>query len=192
MYSTYFTCTFPKYGSEEGTVIRTLHFICLRHGGLCRTRLPRIRTFLLASAFILLAASSVLCFDGTVTGTWLTADGRAVIEIYPCGAKICGRVAWLREPCFPVDDSEGMAGMPRIDRHNPNPALRSRKVIGLQIMEGFSREGENRWEHGTIYDSDTGKTYRSRLTLIAPNRLDLHGYIGIPLFGRSQIWTRQK
>lgn len=130
--------------------------------------------------------------DDGVTGTWKTADGRALIEMYHCGTNICGRVAWLREPYFPADDREGLACKPRSDRHNPNPELRNRRVIGLQIMEGFTREADNRWEHGTIYDSDTGKTYRSRLTLIAPNRLDLHGYIGIPLLGRSQIWTRQK
>ena len=85
----------------------------------------------------------------------------------------------------------GMAGKPRTDRYNPDPELRARRVIGLQIMEGFAREGDNRWEGGTIYDSDNGRTYRSRLTLLSPNRLELHGYIGIPLFGRSSIWTRQ-
>lgn len=140
----------------------------------------------------LLSVPVVLAFDQSITGTWKTADGRALIDIYPCGENICGRVAWLREPNFPADDREGMAGKTRIDRHNPVPALRNRKVIGLQIMEGFSRDGENRWVHGTVYDSDTGKTYRARLTLITPDRLELHGYIGIPLFGRSQIWTRQK
>jgi uncharacterized protein (DUF2147 family) len=140
----------------------------------------------------LVSVSSVLAADNNVTGTWKTADGRATIEVYHCGAKICGRVAWLREPCFPVDDREGLAGKPRTDRYNPNPELRNRSIQGLQIMEGFTATGDKRWEHGTVYDSDTGKTYRSQLTLISTNRLDLHGYIGIPLFGRSSIWTRQK
>ena len=147
---------------------------------------------LLVLTILLLSTSNVLADNDGVTGTWKTADGRAMIEIYHCGAKICGRVAWLREPCFPADGREVFAGKPRSDRYNPNPELRNRRVIGLQIMEGFTRVGDNRWEHGTIYDSDTGRAYCSRLTLIAPNRLDLHGYIGIPLFGRSQIWTRQK
>jgi len=105
---------------------------------------------------------------------------------------MCGRVAWLREPNFPADDRKGMAGKPRIDRHNPQAELRTRGVLGLRIMEGFIRKGDNRWEQGTIYDADTGRTYRSRLTLLSPDRLDLHGYIGIPLFGKSSIWTRQK
>lgn len=152
----------------------------------------KVFAVLLVLASCLLPVSGVFAAADDVAGTWLTADGRALIEIYPCGAKVCGRVAWLREPGFPMDDPEGMGGKPRVDRFNPDPALRTRRVIGLQIMEGFTRKADNRWEHGTIYDADTGKTYRSRLTLLSPNRLDLHGYIGIPLIGRSQIWTRQK
>lgn len=147
--------------------------------------------FGLVLAFWLFSASTALAAADAVTGAWKTADGRALIEVYHCGAQICGRVAWLREPCFPADDREGMSGKPRTDRKNPNPDERNRRVIGLQIMEGFTRAGGNRWVGGTIYDSDTGNTYRSRLTLIAPNRLELHGYIGIPLFGRSSVWTRQ-
>lgn len=149
------------------------------------------RIFGLVLILWLLVPSIAPAAANAVTGKWKTADGRALIEIYPCGTQICGRVAWLREPCFPADDREGMAGKPRIDRNNPNPRLRSRKVIGLQIMEGFTRDGDNRWVQGTIYDADTGNTYRSRLRLTAPNRLELHGYIGVPLFGRTSVWTRQ-
>ncbi len=139
----------------------------------------------------LLSATVAAAGDEGVIGTWKTADGRALIDIYRCGERICGRVAWLRDPTFPADDREGMAGRPRTDRHNPKPDLRDRRVLGLQIMEGFTREGDNRWVGGTIYDSDTGRTYKSRMTLIAPNRLELHGYIGIPLFGRSSVWIRK-
>ncbi len=145
----------------------------------------------LALAIWLLSATIAGAAGDGVIGTWKTADGRALIDIYHCDDKVCGRVAWLREPVFPAGDPEGMAGRPRTDRHNPRPDLRSRRVLGLQIMEGFTRDGDSRWGGGTIYDADTGRTYRARMTLIAPNRLDLHGYIGIPLFGRSSIWTRQ-
>ncbi len=136
------------------------------------------------------ATTAPAAADGVI-GTWKTADGRALIDIYYCGDNVCGRVAWLREPCFPAHDREGMAGRPRTDRHNPKPELCGRRVLGLQIMQGFTRDGDNRWGEGTIYDADTGRTYRARLALIAPNRLELRGYIGIPLFGRSSVWTRQ-
>jgi uncharacterized protein (DUF2147 family) len=159
---------------------------------LCRIAPPILGCVMLTLIFGLLSPTALLAGDEGVVGTWRTADGRALIEIYSCGAKICGRVAWLREPNFPADDREGLAGKPRIDRYNPNAELRNRRVLGLRIMEGFMRMGDNRWEQGTIYNADTGRTYRSRMTLLSPDRLDLHGYIGIPLFGKSSIWTRQK
>jgi uncharacterized protein (DUF2147 family) len=147
--------------------------------------------FSMATIIWLLSATMVSAGDEGIIGTWKTADGSALIDIYHCGVKICGRIAWLRDPFFAADDPEGMAGQPCTDRHNPSPELRDRRVVGLQIMEGFTRDGENRWSRGTIYDADTGRTYKSRMTLISPNRLELHGYIGIPLFGRSSVWTRQ-
>ena len=159
---------------------------------LCRIAPRMLGCFMLALIFWLLSPTLLLAGDEGVVGTWRTADGRALIEIYPCGATMCGRVAWLLEPNFPVDDPEGMAGKPRIDRYNPQAELRNRRVLGLRLMEGFIRKGDNRWEQGTIYDADTGRTYRSRMTLLSPDRLELHGYIGIPLFGKSSIWTRQK
>lgn len=159
---------------------------------LCRIAPRILECVLLALTFWLLSPIVLQAGDEGVVGTWRTADGRALIEIYPCGAKMCGRVAWLREPNFPADDREGMAGLPRSDRYNPKAELRNRKVLGLRIMEGFVRKGGTRWEQGTIYDADTGRTYRSRMTLLSTDRLDLHGYIGIPLLGKSSIWTRQK
>lgn len=142
---------------------------------------------------IIFQTATVAAADGQgVTGRWKTADGRALIDIYHCGEKICGSVGWLREPNYPADDPKGMGGKPRVDRQNPNPELRGRNLMGLQILDGFVQEGENRWSGGTVYDAETGKTYKSRLTLLSPDRLKLRGYIGIPALGRSSVWTRQR
>jgi len=60
-----------------------------------------------------------------------------------------------------------MAGRPVVDRENPNPNLRSRMLIGLQLLEGFTYIGKNVWEKGTIYNPDNGKTYKCKMTLSA-------------------------
>lgn len=82
------------------------------------------------------------------------------------------------------------SNVPATDIHNPTPALRGRAICGLVIGRGFSLTDANHASGGTLYDPRTGKTYRGGMTMEG-NRLHLRGYIGIPLFGASQTWTRE-
>jgi uncharacterized protein (DUF2147 family) len=115
--------------------------------------------------------------------------GESKVEIFMCGEKFCGKIIWLKNPIY-TDSNDGQVGTSIIDRKNPDPALRSRPLIGLRILEGFTAEGYNTWGNGTCYDPISGKTYRGKIHQPAPDRLELRGYIGIPLFGRSSVWTR--
>ena len=64
-------------------------------------------------------------------------------------------------------------------------------VIGMVIMSGLHKAG-NEYTGGEIIDPDDGKVYRSKMTLVdGGKKLNVRGYIGVPLFGRSQIWIRQ-
>ncbi|GFO60200.1 hypothetical protein GMST_25250 [Geomonas silvestris] len=125
-----------------------------------------------------------------ILGAWKNEDGRAQIEIYHCDGKYCGRLAWLGRPVYPPDDPQGMAGKPRVDRENPDPKLKGRSLLGLKIMQGFSYGGGESWEHGEIYDPDSGKTYSCKMTLVNATKLKIRGYVGVPLFGRTTVWTR--
>ena len=58
------------------------------------------------------------------------------------------------------------------------------------IPKGFPFAGGNVWKNGTIYDPDSGKTYSAKATLVSPNELDLRGFIGVSMFGRTEKWTR--
>lgn len=144
----------------------------------------------ITAGIILLAACAAGSGGEDILGIWNNEDGRAKIEIFHCGGNYCGRIVWLRQPDYPADDPRGMGGTPRVDRDNPNPALRSRRLLGLQFMEGFTYGGAHSWEKGSIYDPESGKTYKSKMMLVSPHRLELRGYVGIPLFGRTTIWTR--
>jgi uncharacterized protein (DUF2147 family) len=124
-----------------------------------------------------------------ILGIWKTAMGESKVEIFMCGEKFCGKIIWLKNPIY-TDSNDGQVGTPIIDRKNPDPALRSRPLIGLRILEGFTSEGYNTWKNGTCYDPKSGNTYRGKIHLSAPDRLELRGYIGIPLFGRTSVWTR--
>ncbi len=125
-----------------------------------------------------------------VLGTWFNEEKDSQIEIMRCGERYCGKVVWLREPNYPQGSQDGVPGTPKLDHNNPEPALRNQPIIGLQIVHDFVFGGDDRWKDGRVYDPKNGKTYRGKMTLVAPDRLDLRGYIGISLIGRTTTWTR--
>jgi uncharacterized protein (DUF2147 family) len=65
-------------------------------------------------------------------------------------------------------------------------------MLGLPILEGFRYVGKGKWSKGTVYNAETGKTYKAHLRLKDPDTLVLRGYIGISLIGGSTTWTRYK
>ena len=119
----------------------------------------------------------------TPVGLWYAERGAAQVAIEPCGGELCGRVVWLRSP---LDDD----GCALRDRNNPDPALRHRKVTGLEILHGLRPQRDGSWVSGSIYDPTTGNTYTCQLVLAGDDRLRLRGYVGIPLLGRTTTWTR--
>jgi len=125
-----------------------------------------------------------------VAGKWKTDGGKSLVEITatPEGV-LSGRIVWLREPLY-LDPKQGPVGSTKVDRHNPDPALRSKPLLGLRILDGFTATAEGVWEKGTIYDPENGKTYKCRMKLTGPDRLEVRGYIGISLIGRTTVWTR--
>lgn len=141
---------------------------------------------------------AALCMPGllwadeadNILGLWTTAEGKSKVEIYRCENKYCGKITWLKIPRYPEDDPEGMAGQDKIDRENPDPALKKKPILGLVIIRDFVYEGESEWSDGHIYDPQNGKTYNCNMTLTDEKTLEVRGYVGIPLFGRTAIWTR--
>jgi uncharacterized protein (DUF2147 family) len=128
-----------------------------------------------------------------IVGVWATApdevDGNAHVEIYKNNGTYEGKIIWLEKPVYNPDDDQGMAGQTKVDRENPDAALQSRPILGLQIMSGFQYGGDNKWKKGTIYAPDDGKTYKCKMTL-SGDVLDVRGFIGISLLGRTEAWTR--
>jgi uncharacterized protein (DUF2147 family) len=146
---------------------------------------------LIAGLISLLAASAAYAGNhDAILGNWTTANAKSTVELYTCGAKVCGKIIALKEPTYPADDKQGMAGKIKIDRENPDPKLRNEPIIGLVILRDLEHTDEGRWKNGTIYDPENGKTYKSRLTLVNPKQLDVRGFIGFALIGRTTEWTR--
>ena len=143
----------------------------------------RTTSGLLLSGFFMAAASMLAASAAAakeITGLWDT--GESHVEIYACGDLVCGRIAALDEPL----DEDGNA---KLDTNNPDPALRSRPIIGMDLIAGFSRAGKTKWEDGTIYDPRDGETYKCVIKLQRDGTLKVRGYVGIPLLGKTVVWS---
>ena len=146
---------------------------------------------LLLTAILSALPTAVLGADAeSIIGLWDTSENDARFEIYKCGTEYCGRISELEEPNYPPDDREGMAGLPMVDRNNPDPRLRKRPLIGLTLLEGFRWVGNNTWDGGRIYNPENGKFYKARIGLADNRHLMLRGYLGISLLGRTETWVR--
>ena len=145
-----------------------------------------------AAALALLAAPAFAQQSG-VMGTWLTASGAAQVRIAPCGdaasGPLCGVVVALINPKGP--DGKVVAPEAMTDQRNQNPALRERKVIGMPLIWGFKATPDpNTFEGGQIYNGENGKIYSANISLQPDGKLRLRGYVGSPMFGETQLWTR--
>jgi uncharacterized protein (DUF2147 family) len=118
-----------------------------------------------------------------LNGLWLDQAGRAAIDIEPCGASICGTIAWLKEPLT-------AEGKTKLDIHNTQESLQSRKICGLTMLYGFAPDGADGWKNGYIYDPSSGKTYNSSIHLAPDGTLTVRGYVEFSWLGKTQIWTR--
>ncbi len=141
---------------------------------------------------ILLSSATVYAGADDVMGVWLNQEKDAKIEIFKCNEKYCGKIVWLKVPLYPADSSEGIPGTPKLDHNNPDSKLSKIPNLGLIIVHDFVHSGKAKWVDGKVYDPKNGKTYSGKLTLVSPSQLNLRGFIGISLFGRTAVWTREQ
>ena len=141
---------------------------------------------------LLMAATSCFAAGPDIVGTWFNQAKDAKIDIFQCGKDFCGKIVWLKEPVYLAGSKEGTPGTPKIDTKNPDASHRKDPVMGMQIVNGLQSASNGQWKNGKIYDPDSGKTYSAKATLVSPDELDLRGFIGVSLLGRTEKWTRAK
>jgi len=128
-------------------------------------------------------AGTAMAQAGSVAGLWLDDEGKGGIDIQPCGAQMCGRIVWLKEPLDP-------SGKPWADKLNPDQKKRAQPVCGLQVIGGLKPNNKGGWEDGWIYDPEEGKRYDVEISLKDANTLTVFGYMGVKLIGETMTWTR--
>lgn len=119
-----------------------------------------------------------------ILGKWVNSSGEAHIEISKRSDKYFGKIVWLKEP----KDAKGAV---KTDLKNPDAGQRSKAILGLEILKDFVFD-KDKWTDGKIYDPKSGKTYDCNMTIKSNGDLNMRGYIGVSLLGRSETWKRVK
>lgn len=133
---------------------------------------------------ILMAAPFAAAFAQDVIGKWKLEDGTAIVEVYKSGEVFNGKIVWLQNPTE-------ADGSPAVDSNNPDKALRSRQLIGLNMLSNLKKNGAE-YNNGKIYDPGNGKTYNCSMkvegdVLHVRGSLDKKGVLG-----RTMDWFRVK
>lgn len=110
-------------------------------------------------------------------GQWITQSGNLQVEIKPCGEALCGTVVRVLANNSMSKPGEVME------------AADARPALGMKILSSFVAAGEGEWK-GQIYNRENGKTYDCRISPISGHELKVRAYRFLPLFGKTQIWTR--
>ena len=132
--------------------------------------------------FMLAPLASALAQD--VVGKWKLADGTAIVEVYQEGSVFNGKVVWLQHPTE-------ADGTPALDNKNPDPKLRKRQILGLNMLSGLVKKG-GEYSGGTIYDPGNGKTYNCSMK-VEGDLLKVRGSLDKKgLIGRTMDWHRVK
>ena len=141
-----------------------------------------MKKYLLSFALLVFLQHLAFAQNMSPVGTWMNDEKKAKFEIFKCGEKLCGKITWLKEP--------NRDGKPKTDINNPDAKLKTRPTLGMVFMKDFEYDEANKWDDGTIYDPESGKTYSCYMKMINKDRMEVKGYIGISLIGRSQNWVR--
>ena len=141
-----------------------------------------MKKIFLSMIFMLLPLAAAFAQD--VIGKWKLEDGSAIVEVYKQGDVFNGKIVWLENPT--EDD-----GTPAVDNNNPDQKLRSRQLIGLNMLSNLKKDG-GEYSGGSIYDPGNGKTYNCSMkvegdVLHVRGSLDKRG-----LLGRTMDWFRVK
>jgi uncharacterized protein (DUF2147 family) len=144
-----------------------------------------MKRYILIFIFLSLSGITLSAYSqnpDAIVGKWYNTEKDAKVEIFKEGNKYFGKIIWLQDP---KDDT----GKPKVDLNNSDVSKQQRKIIGLKILDNFQFNG-GVWEDGTIYDPKNGKTYSCIIKKKDNKTLEVRGFVGISLIGRTVEWTK--
>ncbi|MDX2046511.1 MAG: DUF2147 domain-containing protein [Chitinophagaceae bacterium] len=142
-----------------------------------------MKKLIVFAAFLVGSFTGALAQDAdAVKGVWMNDDKDAKVEIYKSGNSYFGKIIWGKDMYEPDGKT------PKKDSKNTNAEMRNRSMINMVILSDFTfNNGE--WTGGELYNPKNGKTYKSKMKLTGEN-LEIRGYVGSPMFGKTTTWTK--
>ncbi len=147
-----------------------------------------IRYLVLAAGMVACLASAIAWADGSPVGVWKTIDDqtgkpKSLVRITENDGELKGKV----EKLFRAPDEDQN---PKCEKcEGP---LKDQPIVGMTILSGLKKDGDD-YAGGQITDPANGKTYKSKLSVAdGGKKLNVRGYIGMPMLGRTQTWLREE
>ena len=130
-------------------------------------------------------AATGLTADEQICGKWQNQEKNLVVQVYKEDSEFKAKIVWF-------NNGEGDKAMESCtDKHNPDPALRSRRLIGMNVLENLVYKTEtNSWEDGMIYDAQAGKHWNSSAYINNEGALKVKGYWHFKFIGRTMTFNR--
>jgi uncharacterized protein (DUF2147 family) len=120
-----------------------------------------------------------------ILGSWKADDKVLTIEIQQNAGTYTGRIISF------TDHHNTTPSDQRLDEKNPNPALRSRKLVGLTVLTGLHYDPSSKtWTGGRIYDAGSGNSYDVSVELLSSGKLSVRAYKGVRLLGKTLTFHR--
>jgi uncharacterized protein (DUF2147 family) len=138
-----------------------------------------------ASMLVAMVAASLAQVALEPDGTWLTADNTAKIRFESCAGAPCGRLVWLRDPLDPK------TGEAILDRNNPDPSLRARRLLGIPLITDIRPLAPGEWS-ARAYNAEDAGIYDVNLKLVAADRLAVRGCGLAGLICKTELWTKSQ
>ncbi len=142
----------------------------------------------LGTIILILCACPLGAAELSPAGLWRTIDehsgqAKGLVRIKEVNGEFEGKI----EKIFPTPGDDPAPKCEKCDG-----TRRNQPVLGMTFMWGLKKQGEE-YQAGEILDPETGTIYRAKMKLIdGGSRLEVRGFIGVSLFGRSQTWLREE
>jgi uncharacterized protein (DUF2147 family) len=121
-----------------------------------------------------------------ICGKWQSTEKNLIVEVYPYKNTFRAKMVWFTGG---VSKSKPMETI--TDIKNPDPALRSRKVLGLDVVENLTYNPKSdSWEGGKIYEVQSGKYWSAAAYIDKTGLLKVKGYWKVKLLGKTMTFKR--